>query len=226
MWTIRHAAARRLAARCLEALFSLTLLVTLTFFLAHAAPGGPAYAILGAKVTPASAAEVSARLGVNVPVWQQYLLWWWHILHGNLGNSYVQARPVMAVIGEYAGQSAWLYLTGLGLVVLASLTAGLAHGVWYRGKAGTIFSYIETFLYAMPGFFIATLLAMVFATWLGLLPAGGVSNLRLAAPGAGDILRHLILPAASIMLFASPGLARMFAESVDQELAAAYVRTA
>jgi peptide/nickel transport system permease protein len=225
-WTIRPVPATRLATRCLEAFLTLAVLITLTFALAHAAPGGPAYAILGRHIPPGGITDIDARLGLNTPLWQQFAVWWWHVLHGNFGTSFVQNRPVMEVIGAYAMRTLWLYLLATLMALAASLALGLLHGVSYNTAAGRICSAVELTLYAMPGFFIATLLSLVFCSWLRILPAGGMSDLHLAAPGLGDRMRHILLPAASVALFVTPWLARILAQSVHTELGRDYVRTA
>lgn len=88
---------RRLASSCL----SLFILVALVFFLAHLTPGGPAYSILGQKATPESVAQLNQRLGLDQPLLKQFGLWIWHLLHGELGYSYLLNRPV--------GQLLWVY---------------------------------------------------------------------------------------------------------------------
>jgi len=225
-WTIRPVLPIRLATRCLEAILTLAVLVTLAFLLAHAAPGGPAYAILGRHIPPGGITDIDTRLGLNTPLWQQFAVWWWHVLHGNFGTSFVQNRPVVDVIGGYAMRTVWLYLLATVMALAASLGLGLLHGVNYNTAAGRVCSTIELTLYSMPGFFIATLLSLVFCTWLRILPAGGMANLYLASPGLIDRARHIVLPAASVALFVTPWLARILAQSVHAELDRDYVRTA
>ena len=103
-----HVLARRVAARGAEAALSLMLPVTLTFFLIHAAPDGPEYAILGLRVSPARVHRVAEQLGVTAPLWQQYGLWWQNLLRGSLGYSYLLNRPVASLLAAYAGNSAAL----------------------------------------------------------------------------------------------------------------------
>jgi len=212
--------------RAAETFATLFFLVTLTFALAHAVPDGPAYAILGLKAGPDRVRALNAQLGLDATVWGQYATWWWHVLHGNLGISYLQNRPVVSVIGAYAGRTAVLYSVATGLAVVAAMGLGWLHGVFYRSWPGRVCSAIEIFLYAMPGFFIATVLGMVFSSWLHLLPAAGMVDLHQAAPGFGDRAAHMVLPAASIALFVAPWLARIFAQGVHEELSRDYVRTA
>jgi peptide/nickel transport system permease protein len=226
--------------RCADAAATLVALVTLTFVLARAMPGGAAYAILGLRANPASVAELDRRLALDVPLWRQYGLWWWHVLHGRLGTSYLLSRDVRGVLAEFAGNTLALDALGLVLAVALGIGLGVAHGV-AQGKAkgepgqtawagrrwlGRAIGAAELFFYAMPGFFIGSLLLMVFSAWLHWLPAGGVVDLRLEHPGLADRLRHMVLPACSLALLWFAGFSRVMAASVQTELARDYVRTA
>ncbi len=189
-------------------------------------PGGPAYAILGLKAGLAGVTKLNEQLGLNTPLWRQYVVWWWHVLHGNFGNSLILNRPVASLVAGSLRQSALLYTLGITLGVLCAAALGLVHGVFARGWAGRAASALEILLYAMPGFFIATLLSTLFAGWLHWLPVGGIDDVRLAAPGRADHARHLVLPALSVALLTTPFLARLLAHSVQAELGRDYVRTA
>jgi peptide/nickel transport system permease protein len=217
---------KRVLRRCADSALTLAVLVTLTFGLAHAMPGGVAYAILGMKASPAAVAEVNQRLALDTPLWRQYGLWWWHLLHGQLGTSYLLSRDVGGVIAEFAGNTLALDAVGLCLAVALGFGAGVAHGVAARRWPGRAIGGAEILFYAMPGFFIGSVLLMVFAAWLHWLPAGGLVDLRLEHPGAGDRLRHMVLPACSLMLAGFAGFSRVIAQSVQSELARDYVRFA
>ena len=219
-------ALRRAGLRAAESLVTLAVLVTLAFALAHAAPGGAAYSILGLKARPVSVAAVDMQLGLDVPAWRQYAIWWGHLLHGYFGTSYLLNRPVAEVIGEYAGNTLALDITGLALAVALGLACGVVHGVYGRRWPGRLIGFAEILFYAMPGFFAGALLLMIFSVWLRWLPAGGVADLRLADPGLADRLRHLILPAATLMLLGFAGFSRVTAQSLRTELGRDYTRSA
>ncbi len=212
--------------RCAEALITLFVLVSLAFALAHAVPGGPAYAILGLKAHPISVTAVDLQLGTDVPVWRQYAIWWSHVVQGQLGTSYRLNRDVRAVIADYLGNTLALDAAGLALAAAAGFFTGLVHGMRPDTAIGRAIDALELSIYAMPGFFIATLMLMLFATTLHWLPAGGVVNLRVAHPGMLDRLRHIVLPACSLALLGLPGFSRVLAQSVQSEFARDYVRTA
>jgi peptide/nickel transport system permease protein len=212
--------------RCAEALVTLAVLVSLAFVLAHLVPGGPAYAILGLKARPASVAAVDVQLGLDVPVWRQYGIWWWHLAHGQLGTSYRLNRDVGAVVAEYAGTTLGLDAVGLLLAAVLGFAAGLAHGAWPHRWLGRLIDGLEVGFYAMPGFFIGAVLLMVFAAGLHWLPAGGVADIRVAQPGCWDRVRHMVLPAVSLALLGFPVFSRVLAQSVRAEAARDYVLAA
>ena len=216
-------AGRYLATRIAEAALALVVLVTLTFFMVHAMPGGPGYAILGLKSQPTALAAVNLQLGVDTPILYQYGAWWRHLAHGSLGTSYVLNRPVAVVLLDYAGRTLPLQAAGLGLGLVLSFVGGLAHGALYRAWAGRLLGGLELLLYATPGFVIGTFLVLATEGWL---PPGGIADLHQAVPSLTDRLAHLVLPATSIGLMTYSMLARYLAESIHAELASAYALTA
>jgi peptide/nickel transport system permease protein len=217
---------RAVLLRIGAAAISVALLVSAVFFVVHATPGGPAFAILGLKATPEAVEAVDRAVGLDQPLWRQFLLWWGHVLRGQLGESYLLNRPVAALIGEYGRHSLALYACGLAGAALLALTAGLVHGVFWRRWPGRAIGAMEMAFYALPGFFVGTMLVAVFSTWLGWLPAAGMVDLRLEQPGFADYARHLVLPVAAMMLFGFAPLSRNFAQSVHTEMASDYVREA
>lgn len=218
--------ARFLAGRTLASLASCALLVTLTFFLARLAPGGPAYAILGSKVTLSRKGAIDLELGLNVAVWKQYAIWWWHVLHGDFGVSYKLDRPVAALLAEYEANTWRLYALGLaGALVLAAIT-GLVHGLAAPRLSARIAAGVELLFYALPGFVIGTVLIALFADRLHWLPPAGDADLRLAAPSAFDRLRHLVLPAATVALFGFAPLSRYLALGIIETRAAPHILAA
>ncbi len=215
-------AARRLASGAV----SVFLLVTLVFFLAHLTPGGPAYSILGQKSTPGAVAALNARLGLDASLPAQYGLWWWHLLHGQLGYSYLLNRPVGALLRDYEVNTLILYVLAIFLSTVLAILLGLAQGVWHGRWPTRIIGAFQLIFYATPSFFIAAMLILWFAVGLRWLPAGGMDNPRLAHPGLGVYAAHLVLPVVTITLLTVPMLSRYFGAAVHEELGKDYVRTA
>lgn len=215
-------AARRLASGAV----SVFLLVTLVFFLAHLTPGGPAYSILGQKSTPGAVAALNARLGLDTSLPKQYGLWWWHLLHGQLGYSYLLNRPVGALLRDYEVNTLILYVLAIFLSTVLAILLGLAQGVWHGRWPARCIGAFQLIFYATPSFFIAAMLVLWFAVALRWLPAGGMGNPRLAHPGLGVYAAHLVLPVVTVTLLTVPMLSRYFGAAVHEEYAKDYVRTA
>src|SRR6478752_6511381 len=88
--------ARRLVY-LLPVLFAVTLL---TFLIASLLPGGLAYTILGDQATPEKVAALRAQMGLDLPIWQRYLLWLWGVLNGDLGRSFRTGETVLAAVTD------------------------------------------------------------------------------------------------------------------------------
>ncbi len=217
---------RTLRSRILSALLSLLILVSIAFALIHLTPGGPAYSILGLGAKPAAIAALNHALGLDRPLWRQYLGYLWALAHGELGASYIYNRPVAQMLLSYERNTILLQLVSLGASLLIGLGLGLAHGVFHAQRGGRLIGAVELGLYAVPTFFSGTLLILWFSMGLGWLPAGGLEDLRLAQQTWGAALAHLALPAATLVLFTVPTLSRYFAQSVHEELGRDYVRSA
>src|SRR4029079_12076965 len=81
----------------LPVLFAVTLL---TFLIASLLPGDLAYTILGDQATPEKVPALRAQMGLDLPIWQRYLLWLWDVLHGDLGRSFRTGETVLAAVAD------------------------------------------------------------------------------------------------------------------------------
>ena len=217
---------RAILNRLSSGVLSLALLVTLTFFIAHLSPGGPAYSILGLKATPVSVDAVNMKLGLDVPLWRQFGTWWLHLLRGDLGYSYLMNQPVGELIGTYEANTLSISIAAILLSTLLTIGIGLVQGVHAEGWIGRAIDGAQLAVYALPSFFIATVLVLGFSVAWPVLPASGVASIRLEHPEAWDIVRHAVLPVATITIFTTAGLSRFFGQAVAEELGKEYVRTA
>jgi peptide/nickel transport system permease protein len=217
---------RMILGRLASSSLSIIILVTMVFIMVHLTPGGPAYSILGQKATAASVAEVNARLGLDVPVWKQYALWWWHLAHGQLGYSYLLSRPVGRLLWQYEINTLVFYTLAVVASTILSILLGLAQGVYYGRWPARLIGAFQLGFYTLPPFFVAAMLVLWFSVGLKLLPANGIVDLRQAHPGIGSYALHLVLPVTTVTLLTVSYLSRYFGEAVHEELAKEYVRTA
>lgn len=216
----------RMFSRLGASALSIVILVTITFVLVHLTPGGPAYSILGMKASPQAVAALNARLGLDVPVWKQYLVWWLHLFQGDLGFSFLLHQSVGGLLLSFEANTILLYALATVLSTIFAILIGLAHGATYLRTPGKILGGLELAFYSVPSFFVATLLVLVFAIQFRLLPASGMSDIRYAHPPLSSYALHLILPVATVSIVTVAGLSRYFAQSVHEELSRDYVRTA
>lgn len=216
-----------IAKRLGNALFSLIGLVTLVFFMIFATPGGPAYSILGVRASPAAVAELNRQMGLNRPVWEQYLTWWWHLVHGNLGYSFTEHARVGFLILSYLRNTIALYSAATVLAVLCAIVIGLFQGTRKGRMAASLIGGAQIALYSLPVFFLGTLLILMFAIDHAWLPPGGIGGASSwSGGGTLDLLRHMVLPGLTLAIPMTAALSRYFGRQVRIEYARDYVRTA
>ncbi len=205
---------RVIARRLLFYIVTAILAVTVTFFIPRLMPGNPVEAVLShlmGNVTPATIRSLELQYGLDSKqgLWGQYTTFWVHLLHGNLGvsTSYYPSS-VTSVI-----RSALPWTIGLvGLATVISFVLGTLLGIlvaWRRGTWLDSLLPVTTFFQAAPYFFVAFIALDVFATRLGWFPTGRAYG-QLDFPGwnaayIGDVLKHAILPAATIVLCSAAG---------------------
>jgi peptide/nickel transport system permease protein len=215
-------ALRRLA-QMVPLLFGITVVL---FAVIQAAPGGPEAALLdsGRVVDPALIQAYRERLGVDRPVAEQYVRWVGGALRGDLGVSFSTGRPVAEMIAERLPATLELMGTAFLLAAVLAFAVGTLSAVrqyswWDHLGTGLSFAGI-----AMPVFWLALILQLLFGVWLGWLPVAGThtvgdSSLR-------DHLAHLVLPAFVLSFRYVAGWSRYLRSSLLQALRADYVRTA
>jgi peptide/nickel transport system permease protein len=214
--------ARRLA-QMIPLLFGITVVL---FAVIQAAPGGPEAALLESDrfIDPAMIEAYRERLGVDRPLPVQYVRWLGGALRGDLGVSFSTTRPVSEMIVERL--PATLELMGASFLLAAALAFGL--GVFSAVRQYSWFDHVGTGVsfvgIAMPVFWFALILQLVFAVWLGWLPVAGTETV--GASSLGDHLLHLVLPASVLSFRYVAGWSRYLRSSMLDALRADFVRTA
>ena len=204
---------RRLVA-AVPVIFGLTVIV---FFIMALIPGDPATAILGSYATPENVATLNAQLGLDKPLWQQYFTWLMNLLHGDFGRSYSLNRPVIDEVIERF--SATLVLAGTALVIcsIMGLLAGILSAVYQYGAVDKGVTLIVLIGISTPSFWLGLLLILLFGVELRWLPVSGMYEIY-GGGGFYDLLRHLILPAATLALVATGVIARLTRSSMLEVL--------
>ncbi|GBQ65879.1 ABC transporter permease [Komagataeibacter swingsii] len=194
------------------------------FILLRLAPGGPlAQFALAPGMTQERLQTIAHQMGLDRPLWRQYLHWFNAILHGDWGRSYRDQQPVTHVIAAHLGATAEL----VALVIAISFPIGAMLGLW--GALTTarvvdrIISVATMVCFSAPTFWIGLVLIYVFSIRFGLLPAGGM-----AAPGASSVMdhiRHLVLPVSVLVTVTVPVWCRYMRAFAEDVLRHDYVRT-
>ncbi|TCR67076.1 ABC transporter permease [Bosea sp. BK604] len=215
-----------LARRIALSLIMAWVVATIVFLALHMVPGDPAELLLstGGAVPDATAvAELREKLGLERPLLTQYAAFLGGLLRGDLGTSLVDDYPVLHEIGLRLPRTLELILAGTLLAILIGVPAGV-YAALHRGGAFDRFaSGVTALLLAVPVFVVGTLLVLLFAQTLRLMPAGGYIAL------AQDPVQHLkllTLPAIAIAKGLAAVLFRMTRSAMLDALANDYVRTA
>jgi peptide/nickel transport system permease protein len=204
-------------------LFGITVVL---FAVIQAAPGGPEGALLesGRFIDPEVIEAYRERLGVDQPIPVQYARWLSGALRGDLGISFSTTRPVGEMILERL--PATLELMGASFLLAA--VVALLLGIFSALRQYSLFDHLGTGLsflgLAMPVFWFALILQLVFGVWLGWLPVAGTETV--GASSLGDHLAHLILPTVVLSFRNVAGWSRYLRSSLLGVLRTDYVRTA
>lgn len=198
---------------------SLGLLVVLTFLIVPLIPGDPALAILGTDATPDAVAALREKMNLNLPLYAQFGLYLQGLFTFDLGESFRYGTPVTTTILTKLPYTAGIAFGSIAVVILVAIPLGMAIGVLTRGGRrpwlATGFGTLAGFFASFPAYVAASLLVIVFAIWLPLLPAGGAT-----APGA------FVLPIAALALGPTFAVARVVRQETYGVLQQDYIRTA
>jgi len=216
---IRYALTR--LALLLLGLFVASALIFLTL---RVLPGDVAQLIAGVNATPEQLAAIRDRLGLDEPLVAQYGAWLGGILTGDLGTSQLTGKAVVDELLEKAEVTVPLGLLAMTFAMLLALPFGVLSAM-RRGRAdGTALNVGAQALAAVPVVWAGMMLVIVFAVWLGLLPAQGFPRTGWADPAAA--LRSLLLPALTIGVIEGAMLLRFVRSATLQAVGQDYVRTA
>ena len=193
------------------------------FLLLHLAPGDPASIIAGENATPENIARIRTQLGLDQPVWKQFLVWLIALVQGDLGTSMFWGDPVSSLIAQRAEPTVSLAITTL----LVAVFLAISIGVLAAAKAG---SWIDRLVmgfavlgFSVPVFVVGYVLIFVFAINLKWLPVQGYSPI---ADGLVLWLRNLVLPSVALGMAYVALIARITRTTMLDVLAEDYMRTA
>ena len=221
----------------------LWLIASLVFLLLRVAPGDPIDALLGPRAPQSAREALRQQLGLDQSLPVQYGQYLSDLLHGQLGTSLTNQEPVTAVIARSLPASLELGLTALLIAAVVGLAVGFSGIARPEGKLDLSARLYGIGTYAMPPFWAAMMVQLVFAVWLGWLPVGGRFPATLIPPdGSGFYLldsllqgngqqfwgaiRHLLLPASTLGILLSGIFANALRLNLRRALDSDYVEAA
>ncbi|BBR54147.1 ABC transporter permease [Pseudomonas guariconensis] len=212
-----------LARRLALGLLSLLAVSVIIFLAVGMLPGDVAQAMLGQAATPETVAALRAQLGLDMPAWSRFGHWAWQLLHGDLGVSLANQRPIAELIGARLGNTFSLALlaalVSVPLALLLGMLAALYRNCWFDRLLNTSALTAVSF----PEFFVAYILILVFAVKLAWLPS--ISNLSPDA-SLGEVLERSLLPVLTLALVVVAQMMRMTRASLINLLASPYIEMA
>ena len=212
-----------IARRLLFVVLVLVAVSMLVFGITALLPANVAYLILGPFAPPEQVRALELKLGLTDPIWQQYVRWAGGFLSGNLGESTLMNRPIAPLLMEAVGRS--MMLTGASFVLIAVIGVGLGIAAALRhGRALDHGISVGTYLgIAVPEFFWAIIVIIIFAAWLGWLPASGYEPL---SAGITVWAKHLIAPTMTLVFGHLAHVSRLTRSSMIEVLQSPYVTAA
>ena len=219
-----------LIRRLIQAVFVLVAMSVIVFIGVHVI-GNPVDILISPEADQAERARIITALGLDQPLWKQYLLFLVDALHGNLGRSFVFNEPALRLIAERMPATMELAVTAVLMAVVFGIPLGLYAGLYPEGVVARTIMAGSILGFSLPTFWVGLMLIMVFAVQLGWLPSTGRgataelfgvqwSFLTL------DGLRHLLLPAFNLSLFNISLVLRLTRAGVRETLPMDFIKFA
>jgi peptide/nickel transport system permease protein len=229
--------------RLLLAIPTLLLLSLVVFVVLRMLPVDPLAMLLPASATAADAAALRQQLGFDKPVPQQFLIWLWQALNGNLGTSINFRQPVLQLMVSALPATLELTLAGLLLALLISVPGGVLAYVLYQRRRETAADLSVALMQSIPSFLWSLLLILAFGVLWPVLPFSGRVGEGVALPGITGFalidlllvghfdawvtaLSHLLLPALALALGFAPLVIRVLRSSLIDAASEPYVEVA
>lgn len=216
--------------RCLESLF-VVLVMTALVFVGVSVIGNPVDIFAAQECDQRCRAEITQRFGLDRPIWEQYLVFMGNLFRGDLGNSFQHGLPALQVILQRAPATLELAFAAVFLSVIVGVPLGMWAGLKPEAWSSRAIMTISTLGFSVPTFWIGLIFIMVFALWLGWLPAigrgetvvlFGIEISMLTWNG----LTHLVLPATTLALFNIALIIRLTRAGMREVLFTDYVKYA
>lgn len=223
-----------LVAKLGGGLVSLFLVAVLGFFLFRVIPGDPARTMTrGASVSAQQLEQIRQRLGLDQPLWKQFVDFMANLLQGDLGMSYTYSRPVGELIMERLGPTLLLAGTATALAALLGLWMGTRAAWWHGSISDRVTMSTALAFWSVPTFWLGLIALMVFGVGMGpipgMFPVGGISSPDVPdglLPQILDVAHHMVLPVLTMLAVIYAEYLMVMRASLLEEMGADYLTTA
>ena len=211
--------------------FFVVLAMTIIVFIGVHVIGNPVDILISPEADQAERARIIAEMGLDQPLWKQYLYFVNDALHGNLGRSFVFNEPALKLIGSRMPATLELAVTAVLFSIIFGVPLGLYAGLYPDSPVSRTIMAGSILGFSLPTFWVGLMLIMVFAVQLGILPSTGRGE---TAELFGiqwsfltvDGLRHMLMPALNLSLFNISLVLRLTRAGVRETLPMDYIKFA
>ena len=197
-----------------RAMITVVLLVTFVFVILRLS-GDPAVQMLGLEVDPEALEKFRHRWGLDRPIWEQFLSFFWNLLQGDFGQSFIGGRDALGVVLERLPKTLWL----MGLTTIFTFGLGIPAGIYASLHRNTFADRaimgLTVASFSLPNFVVGIILIMIFGVTFRLLPTSG-----------SDTVWHYIMPIVTMASADAAIFARFSRSAMLEVLYAPYMRTA
>lgn len=200
-------------------------------FLGVFAIGDPVEMLIAPDASVEERAQVIASLGLDKPLWQQFLTFLWNALHGDLGVSFVFNQPSISLILQRLPATLELALTALIIALVLGIPLGLIAGLKPNTATDEAVMTGSILGFSLPSFWQGMMLIMIFSVWLGWLPSSGRGEMGSflgieSSLFSLDGLTHLLLPAFNLALFKLSLVIRLTRSGVRETMPLDFIKFA
>ena len=206
---------RKIFRRLIFSLIALLGLISFSFILIHLVPGDPVDLILGEQASSVDYQQLREQMGLNQPLWKQYINYMKKVFLFDFGVSIYDQRPVFEYVNSAFFPTLWLTLCALFLSVLWGIPSGVLSAIYRDSILDRWTSFISVCGFSLPIFFVAPLLIWLFAIYWPLLPVSEHEGWA-----------HYVLPSVSLSLPLGSALCQMSRTSLLEVIHQDYIRTA
>jgi len=217
-----------IVTRLLQVIPMILLTIILCFILVHSMPGDPAAMLAGPEASEEVLKMIRDSYGLDKPIHEQLFIYVSRVLRGDLGYSYAYKLPVIDVIVSRIPETMLLIGTALAFAFIAGVILGVIASTRPYSIIDNITSGIAVAFYSIPFFWMAQILLIVFALFLGWFPTGGIVSVRIIWRGLTleyilDRLHHLALPAVALAMWYIAAIFRLTRASMLEKLREDYI---